>query len=174
MALHVALLEATPAPTVGAIARACVAADAALHLVGPQSFERDDATLLKAGPDDWSKVDWWLHPGWRDFRDAMARERCLYFSAEAERDAAEAPFRANSVLVVGDESGGLPERIREKYPSRIYRLPRPPRKRKFDLAGSVSLLLEIGAQGVEQRQKAAAIPETPKPTRYGRGRSRRA
>ena len=33
-------------------------------------------------------------PGWRDFRDAMSRERCLYFAADGERDPAEAPFRA--------------------------------------------------------------------------------
>jgi tRNA (cytidine/uridine-2'-O-)-methyltransferase len=174
MALHVALLEATPAPIVGAIARACANADASLHLIGPLEFERDDPGLVKAGPKDWSKLDWWLHPGWRDFRDAMARERCLYFAVDAERDAEEAPFRANSVLVVGGENGELPERIREKYPHRIYRLPQRPRKRKFDLSDSVALLLEVGAKGAAARAQAAAEPATPKPTRYGRGRGRRA
>lgn len=174
MALHVALLEAATPPVVGAVARACSTANAALHLVGPLPFDRDDEALRRAGPDDWAKVDWWLHPGWRDFRDAMARERCIYFSADAERAAEDAPFRANSVLVIGTENGELPDRIREKYPTRIFRLPQPPRKRKFDLAGSVTLLLQVGAEGVTAREQAAAPPATPKPTRFGRVRGRRA
>ncbi len=100
----------------------------------------------------------------------MSRERCLYFAADGERDAAEAPFRANSVLVIGDEAGALPDRIREKYPQRIFRLPMPPRKRKVDVARSTELLLATAAE----RLAAAREPAPPaKPMRYGRGRSRR-
>ncbi len=176
MALHVALLEPVTPPAVGALARQCAEADASLHLVGPLPFEPDDDRLRKSGPKDWSELDWWVHPGWRDFRDAMSRERCLYFALDGERDAAEAPYRPNSVLVLGDEAGALPDRIREKYPQRIFKLPMPPRKRKVDMARSVELLLDLAAERVE----AAAAPgtgdaaaEPAKPMRYGRGRGRR-
>lgn len=170
MALHVALLEPLAAPVLGAVARQCAESDAPLHVVGPLPFEADDKAFRKAGPRDFATLDWWVHPGWRAFRDAMSRERCIYFSADAERDASDAPFKANSVLVVGNASGELPERIREKYQNRIYRLPEVPRRRTFDLAASVGLLLGVGA---EQLARAAAPLAPPKPTRYGRGRSRR-
>jgi tRNA(Leu) C34 or U34 (ribose-2'-O)-methylase TrmL len=99
----------------------------------------------------------------------MARERCLYFAVDGERDPADAPFRKNSVLVMGDAAGELPDRIREKYPNRIYRLPQPPRKKGVDLGASVGLLLALGAE----RIAAAAAPMAPpKPTKYGRGRGR--
>lgn len=172
MALHVALLEPVTPPVVGALARQCADADASLHLVGPLPFARDDATLQQAGPTDWARLDWWVHPGWRDFRDAMSRERCIYFAVDGERDAAEAPFRRNSVLVIGDEAGSLPDRIREKYPQRIFKLPMPPRKRKVDVARSVELLLDLAAERVAVATGATTV-DPAKPISYGRGRGRR-
>lgn len=172
MALHVALLEPTTPTGVGALAKQCAAVDASLHLVGPMPFPADDTRFRGAGPKDWAQLDWWLHPGWRDFRDAMSRERCIYFALEAERDAGEAPYRPNSVLVLGDEAGGLPDRIRDKYPHRIFRLPMPPRKRKVDLARSTKLLLEIAAAGPRNSGEALVVTRSG-PMRYGRGRGRR-
>lgn len=172
MPLHIALLESVTPTVVGAIARACGDVDASLHLVGPLPFERDDAALRKAGPRNWAKLDWWVHPGWRDFRDAMARERCLYFSHDAERDASEAPFKANSVLVIGTESGTLPDRIRDKYPTRIYRLPAAAKKGKSELAQSVEQLLKLAKEREGKQAGGAVVVERTEPMRYGRGPSR--
>lgn len=170
MALHVALLEPLAPATTGAIAAQCASADASLHVVGPLPFDEDDADLRKSGPKDWSALDWWVHPGWRAFRDAMSRDRCLYFALDGERDPEEAPFRPNSVLVIGNADGILPERILHKYPDRIYRLPRPPRKRNVDLGASVALLLEVAAQGaVEREAPQGGVVVTPAaPVRFGR------
>jgi tRNA (cytidine/uridine-2'-O-)-methyltransferase len=172
MPLHVALLESNTPALVGAIARTCGAVDASLHLVGPLPFERDDQAFRKAGPRDWDALDLWVHPGWRDFRDAMARERCLYFSHDADREATEAPFRANSVLVIGTEGGTLPDRIKDKYPARIYRLPQPARKGKTELAQSVEALLRIATERQGQSANGAVVVERTTPMRYGRGPSR--
>ena len=70
----------------GEVAKRCAAVDASLHLVSP-AFASDDPAFLAAGPADWDALDWWVHPMWRDFRDAMSRERCLYFAADSDRDA---------------------------------------------------------------------------------------
>lgn len=171
MALHVALLEPLPTATSEAIARQCAAADASLHVVGPLPDPADDAALRAVTVDDTHRVDLWIHPGWRAFRDAMSRERCLYFALDGERDAAEAPFRANSVLVIGNAEGILPERILHKYPDRIYRLPQPPRKRAIDLGASVELLLAVAAKGVttatERASGGVEVKPAP-PVRFGR------
>ena len=172
MPLHIALLESLTPAVVGSLARACGDVDASLHLVGPLPFARDDAALREAGPRDWAKLDWWVHPGWRDFRDAMARERCLYFAHDAERDASEAPFKANSVLVIGTETGTLPDRIRDKYPSRIYRLPAPAKKGKSELAQSVEVLLKLAKEREGKQAGGAVVVERTEPMRYGRGPSR--
>lgn len=159
MPLHVALLEPRTPTTAAAIAARCAAVDASLHLVGPLGFGADEPAFRTSAEVDWDALDWWVHPGWRDFRDAMSRERCLYFCADAERDASEAPFRPNSVLVFGDEALALPERIREKYPERIFRIPRGG---KTDLPGAIERTLGVAAGGA-----------TAAPARGDRGRDRR-
>ncbi len=144
MALHVALLEALPAPVTAAVARHCAAADAPLHLIGPVGSP-DGVRMDAHGPDAGGTADVWVHAGWRDFREAMSRERCLYFGTEGERDARDAPYRPNSVLVFGDEAGSMPERIREKYPDRLFRLPVQGRRKTVALADAVGAILEIAA-----------------------------
>ena len=145
MALHVALLEALTQPIVGAVARHCADADAPLHLVGPLAFAEDDPDLRRAGPADWQQLDLWIHRGWREFRDAMSRERCLYFAAEGTRDPKNAPYRPNSVLVFGDERGSMPDKIREKYPDRLFGLPGSAKRKSPVLADAVGAILQIAA-----------------------------
>lgn len=155
MPLHIALLEPKTPATVGEVARRCAAADASLHLVGP-SFATDDPAFIAAGPVDWNSLDWWVHPMWRDFRDAMSRERCLYFSADSERDPVDAPFKSNSVLVFGTEELGLPDKIRDKYPERVFGLPRAAKRKEGDTAGAVEATLKFAAQRTETSKKGSS------------------
>jgi tRNA (cytidine/uridine-2'-O-)-methyltransferase len=139
--LHVALLEPRIPPNTGNVARLCAATDTPLHLIEPLGFRLDDAELRRAGLDYWSAVDLWVHPHWRAFRDAMARERCLYFSAHGTRSFRDAPYRPNSCLVFGNETEGMPPRILEKYPDRCFRIPMRPDLRSLNLATAVGIVL---------------------------------
>jgi tRNA (cytidine/uridine-2'-O-)-methyltransferase len=141
MALHVALVEPEIPPNTGNIARLCAATGAALHLIEPLGFSLDDREARRAGLDYWDAVDLWVHPGWRQFREVMARERCLYFSAHGARPFWEAPFRDRGCLVFGNEAAGLPERIRAKYPDRVFRIPMLPAVRSLNLATAVGIVL---------------------------------
>lgn len=104
MALHIALIQPEIPPNTGNIARLCAATDTSLHLIEPLGFSIEDADLKRAGLDYWEHVDLWRHRNWFAFRDAMARSRCLYFSANAARPYWEAPYRPNSCLVFGNET----------------------------------------------------------------------
>jgi tRNA (cytidine/uridine-2'-O-)-methyltransferase len=81
MGLAIALIEPQIAPNTGNIARLCAATDTALHLIEPMGFRLNDAQLKRAAMDYWEHIDLWVHSYWRVFREAVARERCLYFSA---------------------------------------------------------------------------------------------
>lgn len=144
MALHVALIEPRIPPNTGNIARLCAATDTPLHLIEPLGFSLDDREVKRAGLDHWDKVDLWVHPDWYAFRDAISRKRCLYFSANAERDYREAPFRKNSVLVFGNEVDGMPERILEKHPDQCFRIPMEESVRSLNLSNAVSIVLYEG------------------------------
>ena len=151
MALHVALIQPQIPPNTGNIARLCAATDTPLHLIEPLGFSIDAREVRRAGLDYWDDVDLWVHPDWFAFRDAISRERCLYFSANATRDYREAPFRANSVLVFGSETDGMPARILEKHPEQCFRIPMEGTVRSLDLANAVSIVL------YEARDRVAPI-----------------
>jgi tRNA (cytidine/uridine-2'-O-)-methyltransferase len=183
MALHVALIEPRIPPNTGNIARLCAATDTPLHLIEPLGFTLDAREVKRAGLDYWDRVDLWVHPNWFRFRDAISRDRCLYFSAHAQQDYRTAPFVANSVLVFGNETDGLPQKILEKHPDRCFRIPMPGDVRSLNLANAVSVVLYEGLRhlgvgdGVPPPETApeAAEPADPRPSRSrrGRGRSRR-
>jgi tRNA (cytidine/uridine-2'-O-)-methyltransferase len=141
MALHVALIEPKIPPNTGNVARLCVATDSPLHLIEPLGFSLDHREVKRAGLDYWDKVDLWVHPNWFRFRDAISRDRCLYFSANATQDYRDAPFASNSVLVFGSEDDGLPGKILEKHPERCYRIPMSGEVRSLNLANAVSVVL---------------------------------
>jgi len=144
MALHVALIQPKIPPNTGNIARLCAATDSPLHLIGPLGFSLDDREVKRAGLDYWDKVDLWVHSDWFAFRDAISRDSCLYFSANAGNDYRQAPFRDRGVLVFGSETEGLPIRILEKHPERCFRIPMPGRVRSLNLANAVSVVLYEG------------------------------
>ena len=142
MPLNVALIQPLIPPNTGNIARLCAATDTSLHLIEPFGFSIDDASLKRAGLDYWEHVDLWRHPNWFAFRDAIARDRCLYFSANATRPFWEARFRATSCLVFGNETDGMPQRILDKHPEECFQIPMPSRHvRSLNLATAVGIVL---------------------------------
>lgn len=141
MRLTVVLIEPQIPPNTGNIARLCAATDTSLHLIEPLGFSLDNDQLARAGLDYWDAVDLWVHPSWAEFRDAVSRDRCLYFSAHGHQSYLEAPYAPNSVLVFGNESDGLPERILEKHPERIYRIPMSGAVRSLNLATAAGIVL---------------------------------
>ena len=153
MALHVALIQPQIPPNTGNIARLCAATDSPLHLIEPLGFSLDAREVRRAGLDYWDKTDLWLHSDWYAFRDAISRDRCLYFSANAERDYRRAPYRDRCVLVFGSETEGMPVRILEKHPERCFRIPMSAEVRSLNLANAVSVVLYEGL-----RQMGLEVP----------------
>lgn len=141
MGLAVAVIEPRIPQNAGNIARLCAASDTTLHLIEPMGFNLDDGGLKRAGLDYWPAVDLWIHPHWRAFRESISRERCLYFSSHGQRSYVEAPFADNSVLMFGNETDGMPERIREKHPEQLFRIPMRPSIRSLNLATAVGIVL---------------------------------
>jgi tRNA (cytidine/uridine-2'-O-)-methyltransferase len=180
--VHIALIEPKIPPNTGNIARLCAATDTSLHLIEPLGFSVDDTELKRAGLDYWDAVDCWVHPGWRAFREAIARERCLYFSAKATRPLADARFRPNTVLVFGNETDGMPDRILEKHPEECFTIPMSSGKvRSLNLATAAGIVLyqalqQLGhdeAAGHAESFVSQADQAAEKPRRRGPPRRRR-
>jgi tRNA (cytidine/uridine-2'-O-)-methyltransferase len=146
MTLSVALIEPQIPPNTGNIARLCAATNTTLHLIGPLGFSLDDEQVRRAGLDYWEDVDLWVHPDWHAFRDAVRRDRCLYFSSHGTTSYLDAPYTPNTVLLFGNETTGMPERIREKHPDRVFRIPMRPAVRSLNLATAVGIVVYEAAR----------------------------
>jgi tRNA (cytidine/uridine-2'-O-)-methyltransferase len=141
MPLHVALVEPQIPPNTGNVARLCAATGTTLHLVEPLGFSIADPAVRRAGLDYWHSVDLWVHAGWPAFQEAITPDRCLYFSAHGTRSFWDAPYHDRAVLVFGNETAGLPERIRGQHPDRTFRVPMTDAVRSLNLATAVGIVL---------------------------------
>jgi tRNA (cytidine/uridine-2'-O-)-methyltransferase len=141
LSLNVALIEPQIPPNTGNIARLCAATETSLHLIEPLGFSLDDAQLRRAGVDYWEAVDLWVHASWRHFRSAIARERCWYFSAHGAASLWDARIPDGACLVFGNEAAGLPQRILDKHPERVYRIPMTGPVRSLNLATAAGIVL---------------------------------
>jgi len=138
---HIVLFRPEIPPNTGNLIRLSANTGCTLHLVRPLGFELERKDVRRAGLDYWDQVDLWRHPDWFTFRDAMDRSRCLYFSAKATRSYWRAPYRANSCLVFGSETEGMPPRILEKHPERCFTIPMNGAVRSLNLATAVGIVL---------------------------------
>ena len=141
MTLSVALIEPQIPPNTGNIGRLCAATGSSLHIIGPTGFSLSDERLKRAGLDYWNEIDLWMHPDWTQFREAISRDRCLYFSAHGTTPYTDAKYAVNSVLVFGSETKGMPRRLIEKYPERTFRIPMRKEVRNINLATSAGVVL---------------------------------
>jgi tRNA (cytidine/uridine-2'-O-)-methyltransferase len=119
----------------------CAATETSLHLVAPLGFSLDDADLRRSSVNFLDEVDLWVHPTWRHFREAIARERCYYFSVRGTRLLWDARIPDGSCLVFGNESVGMPDRILDKHADRVYRIPMTGPVRSLNLATAVGIVL---------------------------------
>ena len=135
------MIEPQIAPNTGNIARTCAATETSLHLVAPFGFSLDDADLKRSSVTFLDEVDLWVHPTWRHFREAIARERCYYFSARGTQLMWDVKIPDGSCLVFGNETSGMPERILDKYPDRVFRIPMTGPTRSLNLATAAGIVL---------------------------------
>jgi tRNA (cytidine/uridine-2'-O-)-methyltransferase len=73
----------------------------------------------------------------------------LAFSAEAERAHWGAPYLADSWLVFGSESRGLPESLRARWRASLYRVPMAPEARSLNLSTTAAIALYEARRAVD-------------------------
>lgn len=165
--MHIALMEPNDSKAAAQVADLCAASGSSLHLIGPVDFATRDLEKREAE----GELDLWIHPDWFEFRRAIARERCYYFSNEGGKTIEEARVRSTSVLMFAGPEG-MPERIKEKYPHRMYRLP----------AAGIAGVRAVLATALEKTGNKAELPVTtatkapggrPQPSGEKKGRPRR-
>lgn len=158
MALHVVLVHPEIHWNTGNAGRTCLAVGADLHLIEPLGFSLDEREVKRAGLDYWEHVDLKVWPSWAAFeRELPGLGEAWFFSTKAKRVFWDAPLgeAADTVLVFGRETGGLPPELHERYADRFVSMPiASPLVRSLNLSTSVG----IAAYEVLRRRQLHKTP----------------
>ncbi len=141
--LHVVLVEPEIHWNTGNVGRTCLAAGARLHLVQPLGFSLDDREVRRAGLDYWLRVEPRLWKSWPDLEAALPEMgEPFLVSPDAGPTLWDVRYPAQSVLVFGRESVGLPADVRERFRDRLIRVPMAdPALRSLNLSTCVAVVL---------------------------------
>lgn len=143
MTLHVALVHPEIHWNTGNAGRTCLAAGATLHLIEPLGFSLDDKAVKRAGLDYWEHVSLRVWSGWDAFDAALPQLGTpWFFSTKGTRTLWDAPLgaSADTVLVFGCETGGLPPALHERYATQFVTMPMTPGPiRSLNLSTSVGI-----------------------------------
>jgi tRNA (cytidine/uridine-2'-O-)-methyltransferase len=137
--LEVALFQPEIAPNTGNIGRLCVATGTRLHLVRPLGFVLSDRNLKRSGMDYWERLRLTVHDDDEAFFRAVGDRRAWAFSSKGTRDLWEAEFEDGELLIFGNETHGLSEVVRGRYPDRAVRIPQAMGERCLNLSTAVGI-----------------------------------
>jgi len=112
--LHIVLFEPEIPPNTGNIARLCACTGCQLHLVHPLGFEISDRQLKRAGLDYWPFLKVQEHANWNALRQSLQTGGAWHgLSTKASRSVWDARFDNGDVLVLGPETRGLPQQVKQ-------------------------------------------------------------
>ena len=136
---HIVLYQPEIPQNTGNIGRLAAATCCRLHLVLPLGFSLSDKNLRRPGLDYWPYLDLELHPSFQYLEDNAPD--LVFLSKTAEHSYLSIPTSAK-YFVFGQETKGLPNHFREKYPDRFFRIPIFHDKvRSLNLANAVSIVV---------------------------------
>lgn len=139
--LNIVLLEPEIPHNTGAIARTCAATGARLHLIKPLGFDISDKMVKRCGLDYWWLVDITVYENFEDYLEKNGDENLWLATTKAPRDYTQADFSAENVsIMLGKETAGLPEYLRERYREHCIRIPMVSEARSLNLSNSAAIL----------------------------------
>ncbi|MBP2642782.1 MAG: trmL [Firmicutes bacterium] len=139
--MHVVLVEPEIPGNTGNISRLCAATRCELHLVRPLGFSTDDRYLKRAGLDYWHLVKVHYHDNFQAVEQALSGLPFYFNTTKANKFYSEVSYEADSVLVFGKETAGLPEELLAKHKEKCIRIPMQNEARSLNLSNAVAIVV---------------------------------
>ena len=140
--MRIALYQPEIAGNVGAILRLSACFGVPVDIVMPCGFAFSDAKLKRAAMDYGRSADVTKHASFDDFAEACCANgrRIMLMSSHAATRLPQVSFAPDDVLLMGSESAGVPDIVRDSVDARI-RIPMAPGFRSLNIAVSAGIAL---------------------------------
>jgi tRNA (cytidine/uridine-2'-O-)-methyltransferase len=140
-ALRLALFQPDIPQNTGTMMRMAACLGVAVDLIEPAGFPTGDRTFRRAGMDYLDAVDLTRHVSYAAF-DAWRKSqghRLVLLSTRAQSTHLEVLYRPGDILMVGQESAGVPEDVHQDADLRV-RVPMKPDLRSLNVAVSAAIV----------------------------------
>lgn len=118
--MRLALFEPDIPPNTGTLLRLGFCLDVAVDIIEPCGFTWSDRALRRAGLDYLDAAEVVRHLSWADFLAARdARSRIILLTTKANLPYTDLVYRAGDILLVGRESGGVPQEVHDLADARV-------------------------------------------------------
>jgi tRNA (cytidine/uridine-2'-O-)-methyltransferase len=146
--MRIALYQPEIPGNVGAILRLSACFGVGVDLIEPCGFPFSDKRLKRAGMDYIDLVELARHADWVHFRRA-AQGRIILLSSKAETRLTDFAFAPDDVLLMGQESAGVPDDVRAACAAQI-RIPLHPAVRSLNVSVATGIALAEALRQTEQ------------------------
>jgi tRNA (cytidine/uridine-2'-O-)-methyltransferase len=143
--MRIALYQPDIPQNTGTILRLAACLNVAVDIIDPAGFDLSDRALKRAALDYIEAVEITRHPAFGYFQRAAraAGSRILLLTARAEMPYTAAAFEPSDILLVGRESAGVPEDVREAADLHL-RIPMRKDLRSLNVAVALAMVLGEG------------------------------
>ena len=129
----------------GTLMRLCACMSISLDIIHPCGFVFDDRRLRRAGLDYTDRTAVHHHTTWEAFH-AWARNenhRIILLDAKAEIPYTDFSFQTGDILLMGQESSGVPEDVFQAIPQRLC-IPMAPHCRSLNVSLAAAMVIGEG------------------------------
>ncbi len=139
---NIVLFQPEIPPNTGNVIRLCANTGCALHLIEPLGFSMEDRYMRRAGLDYHEYASTKKHASWNAFLTTCQPDfrRIFAFTTRGSHSMFTQEFKPNDWLLFGSETAGLPNDLRDGFPSeQRVRLPMIEGQRSLNLSNAVAV-----------------------------------
>jgi len=140
--MHLALYQPEIPQNTGTLMRLCACMGITLSIVHPCGFVWDDRRLRRAGMDYMDIATVHHHTSWEIFLEDVKinGNRLILLDAKAEVPYTDFSFQKGDILMLGQESAGVPGDVFKAIPHRL-RIPMVPNCRSLNISLAAAMVV---------------------------------
>ena len=140
--MRLALYQPDIPQNAGALMRLCACLGVAMDIIEPCGFLLSDRNFRRAGMDYLASLDLIRHASWEEFR-GQPQGRLLLLTTKASTPYFGFSFAPSDTLLVGRESAGVPDQVRQAADVRLT-IPMRAGMRSLNVAQAAAMVLGEG------------------------------
>ena len=137
--IEIALFQPDIAPNAATIIRMAACFGLKVTIIEPAGFAWTDSSFRRAGMDYLDRAALHRSPSWEAFHNETIGRRLVLVSTKAETPYTEFSFVPNDIILMGQESSGVPKFVHDAAAARIL-IPMKPGERSLNVSLACALV----------------------------------